>query len=36
MVCATEKLSFRPASCCSVDVVNGGAGDFFPGFTVCF
>src|ERR1700712_4240389 len=32
MVCATEKLSFREASCCNVDVVKGAEGDFFAGF----
>ena len=31
MVCATEKPSLRAASCCSVEVVKGGAGDFFTG-----
>jgi hypothetical protein len=31
MVLATEKPSLRLASCCSVEVVNGGAGDFFAG-----
>src|SRR6187431_3337774 len=32
MVCATEKLNFLDASCCSVDVVNGAEGDFLAGF----
>ena len=27
-----EKPSFRAASCCSVEVVNGGAGDRFRSF----
>ena len=31
MVCATEKPSLRAASCCNVEVVKGGAGDFFTG-----
>jgi len=29
MVCAGAKPSFRLASCCNVDVVNGAAGDRF-------
>ena len=33
MVCATEYPNFRAASCCKVDVVKGGAGDFFAGRT---
>src|SRR6056297_619859 len=33
MVRDTENPSFLLASCCRVDVVNGGAGDFLPGFT---
>ena len=32
MVCDTEKPNLRAASCCKVEVVNGGAGDFFEGF----
>ena len=32
MVCDTVKPSLRAASCCSVDVVNGGAGVRFMGF----
>ena len=32
MVLETEKYSFLDASCCKVDVVNGGAGVFFVGF----
>ena len=32
MVLLTEKYNFRDASCCKVEVVNGGAGDFFAGF----
>ena len=32
MVLLTEKYSFLAASCCNVEVVNGGAGDFFAGF----
>ena len=32
MVLLTEKYNFLAASCWSVDVVNGGAGDFFAGF----
>ena len=32
MVCETEKPSLRDASCCKVEVVKGGAGDFFAGF----
>ena len=31
IVCDTEKPNLRAASCCSVEVVNGGAGDFFEG-----
>ena len=31
MVCDTEKPNLRAASCCKVEVVNGGAGDFFDG-----
>ena len=31
IVCATEKPSLRAASCCSVEVVKGGAGDFLSG-----
>ncbi len=34
MVCDTEKPSLRPASCWRVDVVKGGAGDFFRGLTL--
>ena len=34
MVCDTEKPSLRAASCCSVEVVNGGAGIRFSGFFV--
>src|SRR5690349_7345137 len=34
MVWITEKPSFRAASCCKVEVVNGGAGERFNGF-VC-
>ena len=32
MVLLTEKYSFLAASCCNVEVVNGGAGDFLAGF----
>jgi hypothetical protein len=32
MVWATEKPSLRLASCCSVEVVNGFAGERFVGF----
>ena len=32
MVLETEKYNFLEASCCKVDVVNGGAGVFFVGF----
>ena len=32
MVLLTEKPSLRPASCCSVEVVKGGAGHFATGF----
>ncbi len=32
MVCDTVKPSFLAASCCSVEVVNGGAGVRFSGF----
>jgi hypothetical protein len=32
MVLLTEKYSFLAASCCNVEVVNGGEGDFFAGF----
>ena len=32
MVLLTEKYNFREASCCNVEVVNGGAGDFLAGF----
>ena len=32
IVCDTENPSLRPASCCSVDVVNGAAGDLVSGF----
>ena len=32
MVLLTEKYNFLEASCCNVDVVKGGAGDFFAGF----
>jgi len=31
MVLATGKPNFLLASCCRVEVVNGGAGDFFAG-----
>ena len=31
MVCETEKPNLRAASCCKVEVVNGGAGDFLAG-----
>ncbi len=31
MVCDTVKPNLRDASCCRVEVVNGGAGDFFTG-----
>ncbi len=34
MVLLTEKYNFRAASCCKVEVVNGGAGDFFAGLVV--
>ena len=34
MVCDTEYPSLRAASCCKVEVVKGGAGDFFTGFFV--
>ena len=34
MVCDTVKPSLRAASCCRVDVVNGGAGVRFSGFLV--
>ena len=33
MVLLTVNPSFREASCCRVDVVKGGAGDFLSGFT---
>ena len=32
IVFETEKCNLREASCCSVDVVKGGAGDFLAGF----
>src|SRR5690606_55090 len=32
MVRLTEKYSLREASCCRVEVVKGGAGDFLAGF----
>jgi len=32
IVLATEKLNFLDASCCNVEVMNGAAGDFLPGF----
>ena len=32
MVLLTEKPNLRPASCCNVDVVKGGAGIFDKGF----
>ena len=32
IVFRAEKPSFRAASCCSVEVVNGGAGDRFRSF----
>ena len=32
----TPNPSFRLASCCKVDVVNGAAGDFSAGFTSKF
>ena len=32
MVLLTEKYNLRAASCCNVEVVNGGAGDFLAGF----
>ena len=32
IVLLTEKYNFREASCCNVEVVNGGAGDFLAGF----
>ena len=31
IVCDTEKPNLRAASCCNVEVVKGGAGDFFDG-----
>ena len=31
MVVATENPNFLEASCCKVEVVKGGAGDFFAG-----
>ena len=34
MVCDTVKPSLRAASCWRVEVVNGGAGDFFTGRTL--
>ena len=34
MVLLTEKYNFLDASCCKVEVVNGGAGDFLAGFFV--
>src|SRR5690554_3562528 len=34
IVLETEKYNFRDASCCKVDVVNGGAGDLLAGFLV--
>ena len=33
MVCDTENPSLRPASCWSVEVVNGGAGKRCAGFS---
>ncbi|MNE38008.1 hypothetical protein D3C80_1318870 [compost metagenome] len=33
MVLLTEKPNLREASCCSVDVVKGGAGVLFAGLT---
>lgn len=33
MVCDTVNPSLRDASCCSVDVVKGGAGERFTGRT---
>ena len=32
MVLLTEKYNLRAASCCNVEVVKGGAGDFLAGF----
>ena len=34
MVLATGKYSFREASCCSVDVVKGAAGDLLAGLVL--
>ena len=34
IVCDTEYPNLRAASCCKVEVVKGGAGDFFTGFVV--
>ena len=36
IVCDTVKPSFLAASCCSVDVVNGGAGERLSGFFTTF
>src|SRR5690349_5821696 len=33
MVLETPYPNFRDASCCNVEVVNGGAGERLPGFT---
>ena len=34
MVIETGNPNFRAASCCSVEVVKGGEGDFFAGLVI--